>query len=221
MLAQGTLLKSGALKTDCFDWPSTEFSPSNHAVVSARLPVYSTAVDFALADVGGVVYQLSSLLKTRPVVLQFAAYTCPVYQGNVAASKTLASKYGNRAWYLYLYGPEAHPVSPYVSPYSGEVWMTSNYSVLPQAYSYSDRLQNAERCVAGEQCSPISEQWIMLVDALPGANQSGNDPVWCTYGTSPNGGYVIAQNGTVLYSEKWIDFESVNQVLSDLFQEMR
>lgn len=210
------LRAADSLTTDCYNWPSTEFSTENYAQISAGLRAGSKAIDFALSDAGGIVYHLSQLLQTRPVVLQFCTYTCPVYEGNVQASSSLAEMYGEQVWFLYIYGPEAHPESPYVSPYSGEVWMKSNYSILPQAYTFPDRMSFAQRCVVGEECPVIAQEWIMLVDALPGANHSGNNPVWCTYGPSPNGGYLIDQQGNINVSQPWIDLQEMNTALAQL-----
>lgn len=104
---------------------------------------------------------------------------------------------------VYAYVVEVHPPSPETMPYSGSV-MESPCSI-PQAYNYSTRLANAnlvnsKLCKTGEG---FGANVTVLIDDLTPHNETGNNPVWCTYGQGPNMGFVIAPNGTVVLEQQW------------------
>ena len=63
------------LVSNCFNWPSQEFSPTNKAGLSVAFAPGDTAVDFTLQDTDGQTYSLSSLLETKPVLIVFGAFT--------------------------------------------------------------------------------------------------------------------------------------------------
>lgn len=71
---QGSSL-SGDLLSNCYSWPEQEFSPENVALLQARLPAGSAAVEFSLEDLEGNVHQLSVLLRSKPVLLILGSYT--------------------------------------------------------------------------------------------------------------------------------------------------
>jgi len=66
---------SDAVVEGCFDWPGTEWSPSNRAGVTAGLREGTRAVELDLLDTSGAAHTLSGLLASRPVLLVFGAYT--------------------------------------------------------------------------------------------------------------------------------------------------
>jgi hypothetical protein len=66
---------SNALVDNCFDWPATEFSPSNKTGVTTSLARNAPAVEFELDDLDGTSHRLSDLLRERPVLLVFGAFT--------------------------------------------------------------------------------------------------------------------------------------------------
>lgn len=63
------------LRSGCFGWPATEFSPGNFATVRTLLQQGSPAVEFTLRDTDGRSYSLSGLLATRPVLIMTGSYT--------------------------------------------------------------------------------------------------------------------------------------------------
>ncbi len=66
---------SANLASNCFDWPSTEFSPTNKASLQTFLAPGARAVEFTLKDVDGRERSLSSLLAERPVLLVHGSFT--------------------------------------------------------------------------------------------------------------------------------------------------
>jgi hypothetical protein len=63
------------LHSNCYGWPEHEFSPQNVAALEAALPVGSKAVEFSLEDLDGNVTRLSTLLKSKPVLLVLGSFT--------------------------------------------------------------------------------------------------------------------------------------------------
>jgi hypothetical protein len=66
---------SSNLQSGCYSWPGEEFSPENLAALDAALPAGSAAVDFSLRDLEGNTFRLSTLLKSKPVLLVLGSYT--------------------------------------------------------------------------------------------------------------------------------------------------
>lgn len=116
--------------------------------------------------------------------------------------------FGDVVHFLHVYTLEAHPQSPYVSPYSGTVW-EAEYSTLPQALTYADRVTFA-RLTRGL----IEGRQIQVVDALD--REGLVNPVWCTYGPSPNATYLIGRDGTIAYAHRWTDAEEIEAAIRAL-----
>jgi len=66
---------SSTLTHGCFDWPNTAFSSGNSATVRTFVNEGTPAIEFTLTDVDGTPFTLSSLLRTRPVLLVFGSFT--------------------------------------------------------------------------------------------------------------------------------------------------
>lgn len=115
--------------------------------------------------------------------------------------------------FVHVYVIEAHPIAPEPSPYTGKVWELE-YSDVPQAKTYEDRLANARltrSLVTGNQ--------LYLVDDL---NRDGLvNPVWCTYGTAPNPTYVIDRDGTVVLAQYRTDVDALRPILYALLDAER
>jgi peroxiredoxin len=100
-------------------------------------------------------------------------------------------------------------MAPDVSPYSGQVWEVE-YSTLPQAYTYEDRVAHARVTL------PLLEgKQLQVVDALDVADHDVN-PVWCTYGTAPNSTFLIGRDGIITYANPWTDADSVEAAIRAL-----
>jgi hypothetical protein len=70
-----TPVLSTDLRSGCFGWPVTEFSPGNCATVRTLLQPGSPAVELTLRDADGRSYSLSGLLATKPVLIMTGSYT--------------------------------------------------------------------------------------------------------------------------------------------------
>lgn len=118
------------------------------------------------------------------------------------------STYGDKVHFVHIYIVEPHPQAPDVSPYRGTVW-EAEYSSVGQAYSYADRVANANLL------SGVPGDHLILVDELgPGGS---DNPVWCTYGPCPNCAFLIGQDGTVAESQTWVNAGDMQRAIDELF----
>ena len=69
------LLSERHLTGGCYDWPETEFSAENHAVLGSYGLVGEPAIEFTLKDLTGATHTLTSLLESRPVFMIFGSFT--------------------------------------------------------------------------------------------------------------------------------------------------
>jgi hypothetical protein len=65
----------GELESNCFDWPSREFSRTHVAELEVAFSPGETAPDFTLQDTNGRAHSLYELLETKPVLIVFGAFT--------------------------------------------------------------------------------------------------------------------------------------------------
>src|SRR5688572_3892150 len=84
------------------------------------------AADFTLYTAEGTPVNLrSELTKGKPVLLVAGSYTCPVYRRQMEQLNTIYDRYKDSISVYIVYTVEAHPITD-PSPYSGEVWVTSD-----------------------------------------------------------------------------------------------
>lgn len=169
------------------------------------------AVDFTLHDVSGKGYTLSHLLKKKPVVLLWGMYTCPAYQGLADYLKeekfressyeheySMVDDYHNLVTFVHLYGPEPHPMTPF-SNFDTGVPRPQYWSIVPQAQSYSERVEMAQK-IKGD----LHPQTIILPDYLPENGYGGEtNEVWCTLGLGARTSMLIGTDGLVKYTQDW------------------
>jgi hypothetical protein len=139
-------------------------------------------------------------------------------------------------------GPEPHPDLPDLNFDSGAIKL-NYWSTEPQAYTYDDRMQTAEKVGAVMMITRLSwgrrvaeregvvllrqvrelvhPRAILLLDDLEG-NRHGskmNNPVWCSYSNGARGAVLIGKHGGVEYLSEWFhasDMEaSIKEVLKD------
>lgn len=139
-----------------------------------------------------------------------------MYQQYVNATNRLAEKYGDKFHYLLVYVVEAHPKAPDACPYRGKPWehAFSNYS---QPVLYQQRLDVASHI---NDIFTLNEAYTVVIDNLTPHNTTekpaGNDNVWCTWGPSPNAGWLIDTNGTIVESQPWFDIEKMDKAMGSL-----
>ena len=141
------------------------------------------APDFNLPDISGRMVRLSDL-RGRPVVIEFGAYTCPIFSDRVPAMEKLASEHPE-VTFLVIYTREAHP---------GEV--TGPHR------SQADKNAAARRMAKEENLSRR-----VLVDDFDGS-------VLRAYGGAWNPMYVVGHDGTLVVRRAWNDPKDVEAVLT-------
>jgi len=210
LFANGDLLPSSFLTSNCFGWPQTPFTPQNSATCTNRDILYGVGIDFQLRNNRtGSDDSLSTALETQPVMLEFASYTCPVAEGKINDTIRMSETYQGQVHFIVVYTIEAHPKAPDVSPYSGEesVLGYSNYS---QPTTFTQRHENCQ------QMQSYGKLVEVLVDDLTDSNAN---PVWCSYGTCANSAWLIAQNGTITLSQNWFNPEQMREAINQLLGE--
>jgi hypothetical protein len=107
--------------------------------------------------------------------------------------------------FVHVYVVEAHPLAPDPAPHAGIV-VEGPYSTVVQPRTYPQRLENARsaRCL-------IEGGQLQLVDALDPDGQV--NPVWCTYGPSPNSAYLIGRDGTVLHASVFTQMHALEEAI--------
>eukprot|EP00903_Cladosiphon_okamuranus_P022080 g20305.t1 len=153
------LLPETELSTNCYNFPADDFhransvrntySKSPHLMLELGAP----ALDFTLHDLDGNRWNLGEALEAgqgKPVVLIFGMLSCPAYQGldsgEDSANKwtywherALVERYGDKAIFVHVYGPEPHPAAPDLNFDAGT--LLSNYwSVWRQSVTQPEDL---------------------------------------------------------------------------------
>jgi hypothetical protein len=209
------LLPDTQLVSGCYDFPVANFNRLNcvrcsfGSSPSIIIREGESAVDFTLHTVDGVEWNLRKALVEKPVVMIWGMSTCPAFEGmGVEApwdacaywdENDLIRKWSDRVFFVHLYGPEPHPMSPDTNFDSGLV-KTSYWSTVRQPRTWEDRLELARS--TSEKVHPSST---FLVDYLEGNpyEPALNQPVWCTYGHGARIAVLIGQDGLVQYAQEW------------------
>lgn len=85
-----------------------------------------------------------------------------------------------------------------VHPYSGEVRPAVDpfgFGLYPQSMNTDQRFSAAKAMASGPAKGMFD---YYLLDSMAPGNYN---PTWCTYGPGPNGGWLIAKDGTVAYAQ--------------------
>ncbi len=196
----GTSQPTDELVRGCFQFPVTS---TNFVRRSVNMAAGDQAVDFTLNDLEGNPVTLSTLLETKAVVLQTGSYTCPAYQNNRAGTESLAAMFGDDVHFVVVYTPEAHPATE-PSVYGGAP-IPREFSDYEEATSYAQRVEQAS-AVTG-----IPSQLMLIDDFDNHAN-----PVWCTYGTSPNSGFLINRDGVIELVQGWYNINSMRSAIQTM-----
>jgi hypothetical protein len=133
---------------------------------------------------------------------------------NALAAKAYDAEttFSDRVHFVHVYVVEPHPKAPDPGPHTGVVAEDPVYSLVRQPTTYEERLVNAAMVrplIVGNQ--------IQLVDALD--PQGLINPVWCTYGTSPNAAYLIGRDGIIRLASTWTGVAKAEAAIRDLVQE--
>lgn len=139
---------------------------------------------------------------------------------NTLAGKALDPEtlFSDRVHFIHVYAMEPHPMAPDVAPQSGIVLEDPALSTVRQPRTYAARLANAALLINSDKNWPLIQgNQIQLVDDLD--HDGLVNPVWCTYGTSPNATYLIGQDGIIRYASAWTYANKVETAIRDLLAE--
>ncbi len=192
--SQAALLPSSYLNSSCYSFPTTDYGYFNNikyqygASPTIQLTEGMNAIDFTLSDPKGKEYTLSTLLKSKPVLMIWGHYTCPAYHNyktdesafancGYEYENKLADKYHDRVYFLHLISSEPHPMFPYSNYDHGMIQMNF-WSTYKQPQTYHERLTIS---VTNVQTLTDEKHIIILVDKLDGVGGRYNNPVWCSY----------------------------------------
>jgi hypothetical protein len=156
-----------------------------------------TVNDFRLYKIDGTPVQLSTVITqtNKPVLLVAGSYTCPVFRDRVAELNQMAAFYGSQLNIYIVYVVEAHPKSPYVSPYSGTVWTTSQNQQQGVLYGQPGTYGQRKSIVNTMQTNMTIVPEILIDGPC--------NEWWSVYGPAPNNAYLIDVNGIVKAKNGW------------------
>jgi hypothetical protein len=158
--------------------------------------------DFKLYTPEGNSLQLSKALAAgTPVLLVNGNYTCPVWRNKYKAMEEMALWYGDLLQVYIVYTVEAHPIID-PSPYSGQVWVTSNnYQdgvLFPQPKTWGERAAIAQQMIEDMQIN------------LPVLLDDPCNNWWTYFGPAPNNAYLIRPDGIVAAKHGWFHRSPAN-----------
>lgn len=192
--------------------------PANNESVCA-IPVYTgnfnasglqagdTIPGFRFYDRNGVSYDAQSLLQSgKPLLVIGGSYTCPVFRQKIARINQIATQFSGQLNILVVYVVEAHPKSPDVSPYSGNVWTTSD--------NQSEGVLYLQPTTYGARKQTLSDMLAKAAYTLsvPVVIDGPCNQWWSTFGPAPNNAYLIKPNGVIYKKHGWFDKNPDNMV---------
>ena len=125
------------------------------------------------------------------------SFTCPVFRNHLNQVDDLVLAFGDQIHIYIIYTVEAHPDSPDISPYKGEVWQLNSNKQLGIHYhepvTYLDR-----KIAATDMLSNLDISVPVLLDGP--CNQW-----WETFALSPNPSFLIQPNGIIVLKQGWFE----------------
>ncbi len=190
--------------TGCF--PKKAGSRLGHFVAESP-EVGELAPDFSLQNLNGEEVTLTSLLGSRPIVLQLGSHSCPVYRYRRFSMGKLYREYSDKAHFLLVYTLEAHPVGA-INPYVDREWVSSfNYVTNTLVPFHTD--MNSRLTTAKSSHESLSIAYPMVVDNM-------NNEIWQAYGRAPSAAFVIDRDGRIVLRQPWVDPIGIRGALDQL-----
>jgi hypothetical protein len=187
----------------CHPWPAEPFTTDHFLEIKALVEREDQAPDLTIRTTEGLGRTLSSLWSQRPLLIISGSTTCPVFRRHVEAIQDIARDYEGRADLIVVHGPQAHPAQD-PSPYRGTPW--------PLKYSRVDLARTwEERALQGGEVAKRAGLEV-YVDEM-------DTPFGCTYGTVPNGAFLIGQDGVIETVHDWFDPVTMRGSLDALLSE--
>lgn len=176
---------------------------------ASGLQVADTVYDFKLYNLNGDSLDLGlELAKGKPVLLVAGSYTCPVYRGKVPNINNIANTYAGKVSVFIIYIVEPHPVTPDKSPYSGNVWTTSQ--------NYTDNVLYLQPKTYGERKTVVQDMLNKISHNAPVFIDGACNKWWDTYGPAPNNAYLIKPDGIVYAKHDWYDSKNPYDIVADI-----
>lgn len=217
------------LETDCYGFPTRSFSRQNCVKctygTSPHVPVSvgEGLTDFTLPSIDGTYVTLSDVLYEKPTVLIWGMWTCPAFQGlgegtsppfdecSYRDEYDLVEAYADSVNFIHLVGPEPHPSTPDVNFDSGKQLM-NYWSTVSQPRTWLGRMEMAAKVAATKH--PKS---YLLVDTLADATdgRGRNQPAWCSLGQGARVAMLVAQDGSLVYSQTWFHKSDMASAIDD------
>lgn len=171
------------------------------AAVRAESLIHKLALDqpapaIVATDLDGKSATLGSL-KGKPIVLQFASITEPVFRLHAPAVEKLAGKYDGKATFVLLYQHEAHAADS-----------DQAIDINSPDFALSKPTTPAERIAAAKQAIDRLDlkNETVLVDAWSDASS-------LSYGSLPNMTFLIDASGNLVAAYPWMDTGKVKLAL--------
>ena len=130
--------------------------------------------DFDLPTLGGGRFRSTELGETRPVMLIFGSYTCPVTDNAAPGLNELYARFGDRVRFVMVVVREAHPGK-----------------AVPQPQNIDEKMAHAQLL------RDIHDfEFEVAVDDIDGTLHRALSP-------KPNSAYVLDKDGTILFRAHW------------------
>jgi hypothetical protein len=179
---------------------AVDLSPPESAAVArpGAIVVGAAAPPFTLNALGGGEVSLAAMAG-KPVIVEFGSYTCPIFRGNAAEMRALATKYADKAHFVLVYGYEAH---------TNDGWQVN--ANQRDGILYNQPTTLPERvAIAKEAVTKLSIASTVAIDGLDNAVTDG----WEGH---PNVGVIIGPDGKVVSTMGIVDPVEIDKYLSSL-----
>jgi len=171
---------------------------SGNIFIEPGLHEGDTIPDFKLYTLTGDSMQIGDLLtEGKPVLLVGGSYTCPKYRNHLDEVNDLQAAYGSQIHIYIIYTVEAHPDSPDVSPYRGNVWDLNSNEQLGINYlepvTYLDRKNT------------VNDMLNNLSITVPVLLDGPCNEWWQTFALAPDPAFLIQPDGIIFKKQGWFD----------------
>ena len=127
-------------------------------------------------------------------------------QATAPTIRKLKAQFGSSVHFVAVYILEVHPKGA-PNPYSGDAYNPQDkFAVTGQPLTFEERMKAAQGFTTAFDGVFDGLFDTILVDEMTDASGLLHNPVWSTYGSTPNGGWIIGQDGKVKLGQLFISF---------------
>ena len=128
-------------------------------------------------------------------------------QATAPTIRKLKAQFGSSVHFVAVYILEVHPKGA-PNPYMGQPYDPNDkFAITGQPLTFDERMKAAQgftKAFDGKVFDGLFD--IILVDEMTDASGLLHNPVWSTYGSTPNGGWIIGQDGKVKLGQLFFSF---------------